>query len=127
MDIHHITWPREKKGKAATRLTVLEKPHVVSAESLHQLLRHVHLAKRQLVVIAVVQDVEQVCVERVDVLRTRKIVTEKPKKGVSEGGGGWGIKAKYTVTAAVTPSCILPDGPANLPQQIHERPTPTQE
>ena len=81
---YHITsWHNEKA--AVTRLTVLEEPHVIAAESLHELLGHVHLAKRQLVVIAVVQDVEQVCVERVDVLQKRK------KDRETEGGnvGSW--------------------------------------
>lgn len=56
-------------------LTILEKPHVVAAERLYQLLSHIHLPEGELVVVAVVEDVQQVCVERMDVLQKKKECT----------------------------------------------------
>lgn len=63
-------------------LTILEQSHVVPAKCLDQLLCHVHLAEGELVMVAVVQDVQQVRVERMNVLKKarRKQGTNKGKQ-----------------------------------------------
>lgn len=53
----------------ARQLTVFEQAHVVAAQCLDEFFCHVHLSQGQLVVVTVVQDVQQVCVERVNVLQ----------------------------------------------------------
>jgi len=50
------------------RVAILEQPQVVLGDVVHLVARRVDLAERELVVVAVVQDVHQVAVERVHVL-----------------------------------------------------------
>ena len=58
---------------AVERVAVLEQLDVVLADAVDQLARDVQLAERELVVVAVVQHVDQVGVERVDVLEPREV------------------------------------------------------
>ena len=55
------------------RVAVLEQLDVVAADAVDELARDVHLAEGELEVVAVVEDVHQVRVERVDVVQPREV------------------------------------------------------
>lgn len=91
-----------KKDQLRLRpLTILQESHVVAAQSFDKLLRHVHLPQRQLVVVPIVQDVEQVGVKRVDVLREiDNNVAASVKTKYSRGYDNKCSRSSYTSSVA---------------------------
>ena len=77
LPLDHSAHPTERGAlealAAVERVAVLEQLDVVLAHGVDELPRDVHLAERQLEVIAVVEHVDQVGVERVDVLEPREV------------------------------------------------------
>ena len=93
----HRAHPSERRAlqrlAPVQRVAVLEQLDIIAADAIDELSRDVHLAESELVMVAVVEDVDQVRVERVDVVQPREVRQDLRELLVIRRGTGGSCRA----------------------------------